>query len=932
MKINCTTLTGIFTLTANLSGMLCFLLCMSVLGEEHSPYLIISKDSAQGVQTVDLSWTAESGGRYFVEVAGNISGPWRTINEGPINAKDTIVEFTNLELTGDIQYFKIVRIDSFPPSIVSTSPLNGSIGNNPEQDLIIVVEDHSEIDMASLNVTGEDALGESFILPAESVSVSRNMITISPWDASGRWGESGENINLMISLADVHGNSLENFPVSFGLKQDIEYHENMVLIGGEIIEKEILSEVNKTLFTIRYSGSSAEIQSGATAVIMNGQNSAQFLSVNEVIQSDPVESTMIIDGTEVDWIAVVRSGTLSVSTSHRYTVGGNDGQSMTLFEGGLLNGQSVVNGKMIADLHLSMKINNHKIESLFVDVKPSIDLWVDMDYLFDEPVPGYMENYEGDLGSHAGRIAIAGTVFPLWLESEASLGAGILLDTDAAGRIDTGSVRIGQRYSYTMIHNRTGRTIQKETGEPEYYAEGVNHETDGNMSLAAEFSPTFRYSISGLLGVGLEFSKFVDFTALHQRAGDDDVERRNWYLESGAAAQLVVDLTEKNSRLSDWREAELINDRKRLFEDCFPADPDAVLRIAADPRKSRGTDDLYFKAADQIRLEVDSDCLGSDTHIQWFKDGRKVPGGVGRILKLEPFLLGRQGTYYYQISDRRDLSAAPIDSHEKINLILSEAIPGEDFVIESIKAKMIWIEPGTFLMGSPLTEPHRKEDEGQHEVTITRGYWLGEKEINQEQYGKIMGAHTSHSSRGPLFPVNGVRWQYCIVFGRRLTDRERESGAISDNMRYTLPSEAQWEFACRERGAATGPFHYGDTLSSFEENFNGQFPYGDTLSGPFLRWTTQVGSYWPNALGLYDMHGNVSEFCFNPYGPYPDGPATDPGDPSGPSKGSPRVVRGGNFLLNGSECRSAVRQTIPASDGRYTIGFRISLQNYADVE
>jgi formylglycine-generating enzyme required for sulfatase activity len=142
-------------------------------------------------------------------------------------------------------------------------------------------------------------------------------------------------------------------------------------------------------------------------------------------------------------------------------------------------------------------------------------------------------------------------------------------------------------------------------------------------------------------------------------------------------------------------------------------------------------------------------------------------------------------------------------------------------------------------------------------------------------------------------------------------------------MEYTLPTEAQWEYACRERGEAKGPFHYGDSLSSRQANFNGNYPYGGAAKGRFRKKTTKVGSYKANKLGLYDMHGNVREWCSDWYGAYPSGSVADP---SGPSGGSFRVLRGGSWADSAGFCRSAHRDWDAPTFRNRSVGFRLSLQ------
>ena len=147
-------------------------------------------------------------------------------------------------------------------------------------------------------------------------------------------------------------------------------------------------------------------------------------------------------------------------------------------------------------------------------------------------------------------------------------------------------------------------------------------------------------------------------------------------------------------------------------------------------------------------------------------------------------------------------------------------------------------------------------------------------------------------------------------------------GRAAANWVYTLPTEAQWEYACR--AGTTTPFGVGSgtSLSSMQANFDGNFPYGGAATGPYLLRTAVVGSYPANAWGLYDMHGNVAEWCLDWYGPYPGGSVTDP---LGVGSGSQRVMRGGDLGARSAWCRSASRYSLAPSVSSYAIGFRIVL-------
>jgi formylglycine-generating enzyme required for sulfatase activity len=235
-------------------------------------------------------------------------------------------------------------------------------------------------------------------------------------------------------------------------------------------------------------------------------------------------------------------------------------------------------------------------------------------------------------------------------------------------------------------------------------------------------------------------------------------------------------------------------------------------------------------------------------------------------------------------------------------------------------------------MGSPEDEEGRSDDEGpQHEVEITRPFYLGIYPVTQAQWQAVMGNNPSwFSATGggkdkvmgmntDDFPVESVSWEDIPEFLEKVAALEQERGAGRE---YHLPTEAQWEYACRGGACYSTPFHFGDSLSSTQANFDGHYPYGGADQGPDLARTRKVGSYKPNSFGLYDMHGNVGGWCEDWFGEdyYKNSPRRDP---QGPSRGSVRVIRGGCWDLNGGDCRAASRDWLAPSSRNVSMGFRV---------
>jgi formylglycine-generating enzyme required for sulfatase activity len=232
-------------------------------------------------------------------------------------------------------------------------------------------------------------------------------------------------------------------------------------------------------------------------------------------------------------------------------------------------------------------------------------------------------------------------------------------------------------------------------------------------------------------------------------------------------------------------------------------------------------------------------------------------------------------------------------------------------------ANMVFIPPGTFRMGSPTNEVDRFGDERpQTAVTISRGYWMGKYEVTQGEYLSLMSTNPSSFPDDTNRPVETVSWDDATAYCATLTQRERGAERIATNCVYRLPTEAEWEYACR--GWTSTRFSYGDDPGY--TNLTSYAWYSDNSGGT----THPVGQKLPNPWGLYDMHGNVWEWCQDWYGEYPGGVAIDP---QGPVSGAFRVIRGSYWSYYTGSCRSALRYYWPFSPDFWAsvLGFRVVL-------
>jgi formylglycine-generating enzyme required for sulfatase activity len=250
------------------------------------------------------------------------------------------------------------------------------------------------------------------------------------------------------------------------------------------------------------------------------------------------------------------------------------------------------------------------------------------------------------------------------------------------------------------------------------------------------------------------------------------------------------------------------------------------------------------------------------------------------------------------------LNAAPPSAGKPHNV----SLPG------GLVLEMVWVKPGKFKMGSPANEAGRKPVEGPlTDVTISHGYWMGKFEVTQGQYLAVVGQNRSTFKQvGDNAPVERVTWNDALSFCRRLTQQERDAGRLPDGYVYTLPTEAQWEYAARAGKSSAYSNGNGvkdlDKAAWFADN-SGQK-------------TNPVGQKAANAWGLHDMMGNVNEWCLDYLGTYPGGAVTDP---KGPTGGMTKASRGGSWINPAAECRVAHRFNLMTGLQINNQGFRLVL-------
>ena len=256
---------------------------------------------------------------------------------------------------------------------------------------------------------------------------------------------------------------------------------------------------------------------------------------------------------------------------------------------------------------------------------------------------------------------------------------------------------------------------------------------------------------------------------------------------------------------------------------------------------------------------------------------------------------------------------------------------GDERAVAGIQ--LCWCPPGKFIMGSPRSEPERRPGEDQVEVTLTRGFWMAKYEATQGQWkrvmGKLPGELTAELPEGDDYPVGNVNFAEVEAFCRKLTELGHQAGDLPREWEFRLPTEAQWEYACR--AGTTTATAFGDSLSSKQANFKGEKPYNGAEPGPSLGRAAPVGRYPANAWGLHDMHGNTFEWCRDwhhaqlPGGVDPDLYSAKSTALKNRTGDVSRVRRGGAWTDDGWPCRSAFRLRFEPERRYDHIGFRVAV-------
>jgi formylglycine-generating enzyme required for sulfatase activity len=516
---------------------------------------------------------------------------------------------------------------------------------------------------------------------------------------------------------------------------------------------------------------------------------------------------------------------------------------------------------------------------------------------------------------------------PVWVDVMFEVNAGYTADFSASADITSGvsaskTISVGKKWD-------AANGAQNIFDNPPLSLTllGPTWQVQGSADIRAYLQPKVTLLIYSLAGVSADLEPYLELS------GSAQLNPPQWDLGlyAGLDSTIGLDLSVWDSSLGDLPSMTLnLIPQQTLWHVSGPLSQPTAPQITMQPQSQ--TASLGSTLSFSVQAEG-----SSPLSYCWYKNGlcltddSRITGSASSALRIASIQSSDAASYTVRVSNQAG-------SRTSASATLTVSTPPPP----SPSPRLVWIPPGTFVMGSPTNEADREvtgDDETQHTVTLTQGFYMGKYAVTQGEYLALMGNNPSFFTTrdwngNPIppdlnRPVETVSWDVATNYCAHLTVQEQAAGRLPVGWVYRLPTESEREYACR--AGTTTAFHYGSGLRGGMANFYDYYEYdaaiGDIyVSNPTVPWlarTTAVGSYAPNAWGLYDMHGNVWEWCRDWYGNYPTGSVTDP---QGAPSGSGRVFRGGGWYGCGRDCRSARRDDDrdPSFRG-YGVGFRVVL-------
>ena len=885
-----------------------------------------------GSNAVQIAWNCYPGKSYVVQTTTNLAQPWQNAPTTP----PTLITSTNwlaysFPVIGKAQFFKVVRLDTDGPEVYKTAPFDGAIGVDSQASVQAWLRDDSGVNTNTIALTvGTNA---PVSLSDSRLSYVGGVLTYTP-GTNQFLGTNGQVVAVKLSVNDTLGNQTTNFTWSFQLELAPVISPNIVFLGGTNPApcNLALLSTNGNYFTFSYSGSCC-LTNGMQLV-----NTNLYTGYARTVLSFtnyPASNTVVALTRPAKLAELLQAGTLSSSAFNSLTNSGGAKyqpknltatldfpldyniplghvfyQDANFLVETLDSSQLDLN----ATLHLVANFKGFRLTAIQAQITGTASFELDAHALATAS-----ESFAGSLPLiapiHKPYGGFIGPV-PVWLDVVFEVNAGYSANFSAAAEITDGinavkTISVGRKWDavsgWADIFDNPSASLNLLT--PVW-------QIGGSADVRVYLQPKVSVLVESLAGFSADLEPYLDLSGSTQV----NPPKCDLSLVAGLDSTIAMDLRVWDA---SWgalpsKTLNLIPPQTLWHYSCETNAPEITVQPQSQTASLGSTASFSVEAKGSAPLSY---C--------WYKNGlyltddTRITGSRASTLSIAHVQTSDAGTYMVRVSNQAG-------STNSTNAVLVVLVP---------PPQMVWIPPGTFVMGSPTSEAQRGSDETQHTVTLTQGFYMGKYAVTQGEYLALMGSNPSYFTTtdaygGPIppdlnRPVETVGWDDATSYCAHLTQQEQAVGRLPTGWVYRLPTESEWEYACR--AGTTTAFNFGSGIHGGMANFWDCFEYdaaiGDIyVPSPAVAWlprTTTVGSYAPNAWGLHDMHGNVFEWCRDWYGTYPTGSVIDP---QGAPSGSHRVIRGGCWGYGGGGCcRSASRYYYDPSGRGGSIGFRVVL-------
>ncbi|MCX6921685.1 MAG: SUMF1/EgtB/PvdO family nonheme iron enzyme, partial [Verrucomicrobia bacterium] len=883
-----------------------------------------------GSNAVQIAWNAYPGKSYVIQTSTNLAQPWQSgVNLTTTN--NSI--YQSFAVTGSAQFFKVVKLDTDGPEVYKTAPFDGAIGVGLRSTIQAWLRDETGITTNSIIVTV--STNPSVSLSDSRLSYSLGLLTYTP-GTNEFLGTNGQIVSVKLSASDTLGNQTANFIWSFQLEMAPVTSPNIVFLDDAKTApcNLTLLSTNGDYFTFSYAGScclangmqlvSTNFYTGYTRTVVSFTNyptSNTVIAVTrptklaELLQAGTLTSAAFESLTN---LAGGRYRPKDLTTTLDFPLQYSIPLGMVLYSDDNFLVETLPSSQL--DLNASLKVaanfERFKLKSFQAQVIGSASFELDV-----HARAALARSYEGSVPLiapvHNAYGALIGPI-PVWVDVVFEVNAGYTADFSALAEITNGISA-----SKTITVGRKWDAVND--WQPIFDNPPVNltflgpiWQIEGTADIRAYLQPKVSLMIYSVAGVSADLEPYLELQ------GSVHLNPPKWDLGLSAGLSSTIGLN-----LAVWDDS--FGDLPSLALDLIPQQ--AIWHASGPPN---------VPTAPQIVLppQRQTACVGSTVSFyvqaqgsaplsyRWYKDDlpltddTRIIGSGSNALRIGSVQTSDAARYSVRVSNQ----TGSVNSDGAVLTVTAPPAP-------SPSPRLIWIPPGTFVMGSPTSEALRNTDETQHTVTLTHGFYIGKYAVTQGEYLALIGNNPSWFTpvngyaQNISRPVEKVSWNDATNYCARLTQQEQIAGRLPFGWVYRLPTESEREYACR--AGTTTAFHYGNALHGGMANFYSYYEYDASIGNiivnnptTFLGGTTTVGSYQPNAWGLHDMHGNVREWCRDWYAAYPIGNVSDP---QGPASGSYRLIRGGGWDWAGGNCRSAHRSPYGPTFRNDNFGFRVVL-------